>query len=45
MPSGKLLVKFGVEYHGNNKINCITSILRKINSLLEGIQIASNIKP
>lgn len=44
VPSGKLLVKFGVEYHGNHQINCIPSILRKINSLLDGIQIASNIK-
>lgn len=47
VPSRKLLVKFGVEYlaHGNHQIICIPSILRRINSLSERIQVASNIKP
>lgn len=47
MPSGKSLVKCGVEYlaHGNHQMNCIPSILRRINSLSERIQVASNIKP
>lgn len=47
MPSGKLLVKFGVEYlaHGNHEIHGIHSALRRRNPSSERIQFASNIKP
>lgn len=43
MPSGRLLVKSGVEHlaHGNQQINCIPSVLRRINSLSERTQVVS----
>lgn len=43
VPSGRLLVKSGVEHlaHGNQQINYIPSVLRRINSLSERTQVLS----